>query len=647
MISKASVDIKFYIKFYILVFLTVLFFLWTYRSSYVEYVDFKIYDLFSINFLDLKTDIETITPSVVVIDIDQKSVDRLGQWPWPRIIDAQLIKKISAFNPSSIGIDIIFSQADKSSIVSLQKFYKKYMGFELKIDGLKKELWDNDQILADVLPKYKTILAVYLRESLNEEEQCSYDLNNSYLKNAHTIFEAASMLCNVDKLHHATKIFGFVNTEVDKDGILRRVPLFIRYKGSIIPAFSLANLSVLDKNIKFLSSTSISILGNIVHTNDASQVLLHFYDKKWYKHISAVDILQGSVSSTELTGKIVLIGSSLTGQHDRYLVTTRQMINGVDVHATVIENILNNHLRWQPLVFKTINTILGLIISIAMLFLLRKKAYHLLSVTSVSIFVISFIFAYVCFKYGIYISIGYLWFPLILYYILLGFLMLYISEKEKKLFFTKLSLSHSAALDSMVMVAETKDFETGAHLVRTKEYIKLLANHLKSRGVYGDILTDDYIDTIYRASPLHDIGKVGIPDAILQKPGKLTNDEYLVMQKHPRLGMQIISNAINSYNKNDFLTAAYNIAYYHHERWDGKGYPLGLKANEIPLEARLMAVVDVYDALISKRCYKEAYSFEKSEEILIDGSAKAFDPKIIEAFKDIKNGFREIAKKNW
>ena len=633
-------------KFYLLALLTLLFFSWTYKSSYVEYIDYKIYDLFSINILNLKANQETITPSVVIVDIDQKSIDKLGQWPWPRIIDAQLVKKINAANPSSVGLDIIFNQADKSSIVSIQKFYKQYMGYELIVDGLKKELWDNDQILADVLHKNKTVLAVYLRESLNENEQCNYDLNNSYLNDAFTTYEAASMLCNVDKLHKAAKTFGFVNAQVDKDGIFRRTPLFARYKGSIIPAFSLANLSVLDKNIQFLSQNSINIMGNTIHVNSESEVLLHFYDKRWYKHISAIDILEGNVRDIELAGKIVLIGTSIAGQHDRYLTTTRQMLDGVDIHATLIENILNNHLRWQPSVFKIINSVLGFIISIGMLVLLRKKKYHLLSISSVLIFLFTFILSYIFFKYDIYISIGYFWFPLILYYILLGFLMLYVSEKEKKIFFTELSRSHSAALDSMVMVAETKDFETGAHLVRTKEYMKLLTNHLKSRGVYSDILTDHYIDIIHRASPLHDIGKVGIPDAILQKPGKLNKDEYTIMQKHPLLGKQIISNAINAYSKNDFLTAAYNIAYYHHERWDGEGYPKGLKGEEIPLEARLMALVDVYDALISKRCYKEAYSFEESEKIIIEGSGTNFDPKIVEAFIYLKDYFREIAQKN-
>ncbi len=632
-------------KFFALLILTAMFYLWTYKSSYIESIDYKIYDIFSVKLLDANFAKETITPSVVVVNIDQKSVDKLGQWPWPRIIDAQLIRKINDAKPSSIGLDIIFNQADKSSLTSIKDFYKHYLGFDVKISGLKKELFDNDQILASSLSDTKAILAVYLRENLNENEQCNFSSPNSvFLKDATTSYEAASMLCNVDKLHNEVSSFGFVNTQIDKDGIFRRTPLFIKYKSSIIPSFALANLLELDKDVKFLAPNKITLLGQTFYTNDESQVLLQFYDKSWYKHISAIDILEGNIPSSELSGKIVLIGSSLVGQNENYIVTTSQTLNGVDIHATVIENILNDHLRWQPSIFKSINTLLGFIISIFMLVMIWKKEYKLFALVSIVLLFISFLVSIIYFKQGVYLSVGYLWFPLALYYLLLGFIMLYISDKEKKEFFKELTRSHSAALDSMVMVAETKDFETGAHLIRTKKYIRLLAQYLKNNDIYSDILTDDYIDTIYRASPLHDIGKVGIPDSILKKRGKLDMSEYKIMQNHPYLGMKIISNAIKAYNKNDFLTAAYNIAYYHHERWDGTGYPQKLKGKNIPLEARLMALVDVYDALISRRCYKEPYSFEKSEQIIIEGSGKHFDPKIVDAFIVLKEEFKEIAE---
>jgi adenylate cyclase len=253
---------------------------------------------------------------------------------------------------------------------------------------------------------------------------------------------------------------------------------------------------------------------------------------------------------------------------------------------------------------------------------------------------------FISFQYGICISISYFWVPLLIHFAVLNFVVLYLNDKEQKSYYQELSHSHSAALESMVLVAGTKDFETGAHLTRTKEYMKLLARYMSECGVYSDILTKEFIDTIYHAAPLHDIGKVGIPDAILKKPGKLDENEFNTMKNHPELGMKIIEKAMNSYDKNSFLQIAYNITYYHHERWNGSGYPMGLKTEEIPLEARLMALVDVYDALISNRCYKKAYSYKKAEDIIIKESGKHFDPKIVKAFEQLKDKFKEIAENN-
>ena len=640
MISKLS-------KFYTLVLILVLFYLWSGSSSYIKSFDYKIYDFFSKKLNPNKSEQDQITPYVVIVDIDQKSVDRLGQWPWSRIIDAQLIKKINQAHPSSIGMDILFTKRDKTSIVSIQEFYKNYMQLDLKIEGLEKNLYNNDKIFANTLAHTKTILAVYLQANFNEQEQCEYSSKNSaYIKNAPTTYEASSMLCNIDMLHRAVDSFGFINAQADEDGIFRRTPLFIRYKNSIIPTFALANLLALDKNIEFLSGNGVSILGHSFHADDDSHVLMNFYEPQWYKHISAVDILDGKIDNSELVGKIVLVGTSLIGQNDRHIVTTGEIFNGMDIQATIIENILNDHLYWQPSIFKYINLLLGLIISIVTMMLLYEKVYHLLVIVAAASMVLPFLITLILFRCNIYLSLGYLWFPLILYFIVLGFIVFYLHYQEKKQFFNELSLSHSATLDSMVMVAETKDYETGAHLIRTKEYIKLLAIFLKENGVYREILTDRFIDIVYRTAPLHDIGKVGIPDAILQKPGRLTDDEFKIMREHSTLGMKIISNAMNSYNKNDFLTVAYNIAYYHHEKWDGNGYPLSLTGDEIPLEARLMALVDVYDALISKRCYKAAFSYEKAENIILNESNKHFDPKIVEAFTHLRENFREIAEKN-
>jgi adenylate cyclase len=245
---------------------------------------------------------------------------------------------------------------------------------------------------------------------------------------------------------------------------------------------------------------------------------------------------------------------------------------------------------------------------------------------------------------NIYISIGYFIIPLISYVFVLAILLFFIHYRDRKIFYEEMSKANAAMLESMALVAETRDSETGAHIVRTKEYVRLFAQYLKSQGMYVNILTSDYIVNLYHAAPLHDIGKVGIPDYILKKDGKLTSEEFEIMKTHPLLGKEIITNAINAYHDTMMLNIAYNIAYYHHEKWDGSGYPMGLQGESIPLEARLMALADVYDALISRRCYKDSFTFEMAENIIIEGRGTHFDPLLVDSFVILKEEFKIIAE---
>jgi putative two-component system response regulator len=196
----------------------------------------------------------------------------------------------------------------------------------------------------------------------------------------------------------------------------------------------------------------------------------------------------------------------------------------------------------------------------------------------------------------------------------------------------------------MSSLAETRDNETGNHIRRTQNYVKLLALKLRDRGLHQDLLTDSFVESLYKSAPLHDIGKVGIPDSILLKPGPLTPEEWAIMCTHPALGKESIERAEEDLGLQvDFLKIAKQIAYSHHEKWDGSGYPLGLHGPEIPLPARLMALADVYDALISRRVYKPAMSHAKAVDIIQQGSGQHFDPDIVETFLDAQAEFSEIA----
>ncbi|MCG7983232.1 MAG: HD domain-containing protein [Candidatus Thiodiazotropha lotti] len=196
---------------------------------------------------------------------------------------------------------------------------------------------------------------------------------------------------------------------------------------------------------------------------------------------------------------------------------------------------------------------------------------------------------------------------------------------------------------SLASLAETRDNETGAHILRTQRYVRALAEQLKSDQRYCDDLSETTIDLLYKSAPLHDIGKVGIPDAILLKPGKLTDSEFGIMKTHASLGAEAIRVAEGELGETSFLSLAREITETHHEKWDGSGYPNGLKGVAIPLSGRLMAVADVYDALISKRVYKPAFSHDKAKSIIIEGRGAHFDPDVVDAFIAVEREFQRIA----
>ena len=212
-----------------------------------------------------------------------------------------------------------------------------------------------------------------------------------------------------------------------------------------------------------------------------------------------------------------------------------------------------------------------------------------------------------------------------------------VSEKVKEI-----SESQMATIFALVKLAESRDDETGAHIERTAGFCRLLSEKAREISKYREIIDDEFISTIYRASPLHDIGKVGISDLILLKPGKLTPEEFAIMKTHVEIGYQTLKNIDKRYQNNAFVQMGLDITRYHHEKWDGSGYLFELKGEAIPLSARIMALADVYDALRSKRVYKPAFTHEKALEIIEEGRGKHFDPSLVDIFLASHEEFREM-----
>lgn len=204
---------------------------------------------------------------------------------------------------------------------------------------------------------------------------------------------------------------------------------------------------------------------------------------------------------------------------------------------------------------------------------------------------------------------------------------------------------HNEMVMGFATLIENKDDSTGGHIRRTSAYALLIADAMSKNRKYRNIINQDYLNSLSKAAPMHDIGKIGVPDAVLQKPGKLSEEEFEIIKQHPVMGGRIVKKTFGHLFDEGYETMAYDVAMYHHEKWNGKGYPMGLKGTEIPLSARIVAVADVFDAVSAKRCYRDAPPLDECFRIIQNGRGTDFDPEVVDAFMADQDKVKEICSK--
>lgn len=390
--------------------------LYFYNSEHIKKFDYEFYDFLAIysDKLEKKKD----GFYTVIIDIDEKSLQELGQWPWPRVVDAQIIDTINAMHPSAIGVNILFPERDRVSPLSIQEFYKNFFDLNVQFREFPEEMKDNDEILSTSIKKSGATLATYFNNNPYTASHCrKITYKENIFSTIESHFNATSLLCNYKKIQNGIENFGFINAWTDSDGIFRRIPLFMHYKRNTFPSFALATLLSFDKYID-------------VHTND-STILVKFSQKK-PKVFSAIDLLMGKVPAHEIQGKVVIVGSSIVGLNPSYLISSGEKISNSMIHAFVIENILNNTFLSQPDIYKKINLILSFLLSVLMILLLSKKYYlyiMALLISTISLSTVALISAY---THSTYVSIGYLWTPFFYFFILILAYHAKVINKEKQ-----------------------------------------------------------------------------------------------------------------------------------------------------------------------------------------------------------------------
>ena len=597
----------------------------------------------------------------VIVDIDEKSLKRYGQWPWPRYRIATLLDQLRNLGALSIGLDMLFAEEDRASIHSIKKEVSREFGVELNFREVPANLRDNDQRLAKTLAGGSVVLGYqFLFDEGSDSENCLlHPLRVNKLghdkaeRDSPLFIHARSVSCNLKMFSQAAAGSGFFNISPEADGILRRVPLIMEHKDTLYPSLALGTLmkalgvkDILLKtgkngvNSLYLNETAIPLTSN-------GGLLIRFRGKgRTFDYVSAADVLSDRVPGEKIQGKIVFVGTSASGLKELKPTPFDPVFPGVEVHATVVDNILKKDFisrpRWAAGLESLGVLVLGLISALILAWTGAGWSSILLGIIGVGVWQAS---VWTFRSQGIFISPVLPLIVLVCNFSILTFFRFWQEEQRVKQRTLELAMVQEATIESMSSLTETRDPRTGEHIRRTQNYIRLLAEYLKNQPQFSPFLDDETIDLLCKSAPLHDIGKVGVSDRILLKPGKLTGPEFEEMKRHTLYGRDTILAAERKLGDTSFLRFAREIAYTHHERWDGSGYPEGLKGEQIPIPGRLMALADSYDALTSKRVYKPQFPHEKAVEIIIEEKGSHFDPEVVDAFLEVKENFRQIALK--
>ncbi len=600
-------------------------------------------------------------PKVMVVDVDEASLARYGQWPWSRDLVAQLLDVIRNGKPDFVGIDILFAEPDRTSLRVLREELQTGFGVQLDLTKLPPETIDHDWSLARTLSSGPFSLGVMFRfgPGAVKDVQLPYPSIRTIQVTRNgggvTPFPVADGLVTVlPQLIDAANGLGFVNVQPDQDGVIRRAPLLIRYNDVLYP--SLAMLASM-KSMKSEAVTvetgpegilSLQVGKTAIPVDRQGNIVVRYRGpSRTYATISAEAVLDGKVSPERFNGKVVFLGASAEGLMDNYSTPFDRRFPGVELHASMAGAILDQDFIAMPAWAdgaKGVGIFIAILAALAALF--RFSTLTIGGIFFGFFLVIPLGSAIAFDSYRVFISPAS---SMVVFVTTFAILALIRFRSEEILDLQRereLSVARDCAMVGLASLAETRDSDTGFHIVRTQRYLQALAQYLAWQKKKAFRFEPKDIDLLVKSAPLHDIGKVGVPDSILLKPGKLTLSEFEEMKKHTVYGAEALAKAELVSGIDDatsFLRTAREIALTHHEKWDGTGYPNGLKGEEIPASGRLMALADVYDALTSKRVYKDAMSHENAATIIREGSGTHFDPEVVAAFIALEDEFRTIA----
>jgi adenylate cyclase len=619
-------------------------FLAVYRPGFLARFDDSVYDM-----LMRAGDTRPPDPRVVIVDVDEQSLSTVGQWPWPRHLVARLIEALRDRGAAVVALDIIFAETDRFGRVEQARIAPG--------GGPATP----DEVLATTLRAGRVILGYGLTFDPSSRSRSACVLHPVSLPILHPseetgetpFFHATGAVCSLSILAQSAGASGFLNAAPDSDGILRRVPLLAELDGRVYPSLALASVKAitgardLSLDVSNVNAGALRIDEHTVPVDGKSNLLLRYRgEKRTFPYVSAADVLNSEIPAEMLRGKIVFVGTTALGTREVVATPLDTLFAGVEVQATVADNLLQQDFIRRSSAASTLEglTALGLGIALAALVATAGIVSGVIG-GAISIVGLWWGTLWLLSHGGVFLS------PLAP---TIG-----VTAALAVMTFAKFTVEHGRAesagrdrsaterlmVQTLLSLTETRDAETGRHSRRTQQYARLLADELSRHPEYHEYLTPHRIDLLSSLAPLHDIGKVGIPDHILNKPGALTADELVEMRTHPVLGRDVILKAERQAGVRDDVTLAMakDIVYTHHERWDGTGYPQGLRGRDIPVAGRVMAVVDVFDAVATRSLYKPPMPYEDAVKFIVKGRGTHFDPAVVDAFVKVAPDFRAIS----
>jgi HD-GYP domain-containing protein (c-di-GMP phosphodiesterase class II) len=585
---------------------------------------------------------------IAIVDIDERSLATIGQWPWRRDLVGRMIDRLRDLGAATIAVDLIFAEPDR---FGARPEAVGITGHDVSRPSGGPTL--SDATFAGALGPGRVVLGYAFTfeqpgtPAMPASACVLHPLSVPIVQppnegNPSPLFRASGALCSLPVLARAAGASGFLNAASDGDGILRRAPLLIEFDSRVYPGLALAavlaasstrNLALRVANV---NAAALTLDGNSVPLDGKGNLLLRYRGaKNRFRYVSAADVIEGRVRADAIRNKLVFVGATALGTGEAVATPFDTQFAGVEVHATVADNLLRQDFIHRSEHAAAIETQAALLAGLAVALLGARTGLLyggggavvcLILLWGGSVWRLS--------SAGEFLSPL---FPTLSVVAALPAMMvarLVVERRCADQARRESSVSRQLMIQSLLSITEARDAATGQHARRTQRYTRLLAEQLASHPRFREYLTPERIDLVATLAPLHDIGKVAIPDRLLNKPGELTRDEVLEMRNHPAYGLDVILQAEKQTGTCDdpILAVAKDIVYTHHERWDGTGYPRGLVDEQIPIPGRLVALVDVYDALVTKRVYRQPIPPQAALDLIVSGRGTLFDPAVVDAF---------------